>query len=327
MGNNGGRLGLAALVLLAATACAEEPPIVADPVPTVTGSPTVEPTGSATHEPPGGGQPSVTLVEAGIEPRRELRLQLEEGDTQTATMTMRMKMGMTVNGKETPAQDLPAMTMGLRVEVSEVSDDGTIAATFSYGDVGAEGDGKVAREMAKALAALNGLGGTMRLSPRGEYIDGDLDLPAGLPRTLAATLRSMKDQMKNFAAPLPAEAVGEGARWTVVTSGEINGIKAETHYGYELVRFTEDGAELRVTLEQEAESQSIDLPGVPRSVNAFVESFSMKGAGHSTVGFGQLLPVSSTMVASGRSRMTMWDGSTTADLVQDMEMLLRLEGR
>src|SRR4051794_29556904 len=69
---------------------------------------------------------SIKLVDAGAEPRKELRLHPSAGDKQTCVMTTRMGMEMKMGETSNPGMKLPGMILTMDMTVKSVSPEGEI---------------------------------------------------------------------------------------------------------------------------------------------------------------------------------------------------------
>jgi hypothetical protein len=142
--------------------------------------------------------PEVELLEAGDEPRRALRLDLEEGTEVSATLQFEEEVLTEDDGTPQPPQ---AGQVELRLTVTAV-DAGETTIAFSYDAVAMDGqDG--------AANPLEGVEGEMVLDDRSRLI---------------ATTQSAQG-LDQLPIALPEEEVGEGAVWEV----RIEGGKAAPH--------------------------------------------------------------------------------------------------
>lgn len=283
------------------------------------------PTSSAPAAADGG--PEVTVLDAGDEPREKLRLELHEGDHAEATMTMETSVVSSIDGQSSPAITTPAVSMGMVIDVESVDEDGIITSRFGYDDVDVAGNDAQARQMEAAIQSISDLSGTIESTDTGAVLDADLDIPDDAPATMQSFLTSFEGQMQNLTVPLPREEVGPGARWTVTTEADVNGIEAQIESTYTLVELDDDQIVLDVRIEQVADDQDLDLPGVPPGSTVHLDSLTMSGSGRAVLDRGALIPRSMESTMSGATRMTIEENGTTSEMVQDMEMTVGIEPR
>lgn len=167
--------------------------------------------------------------------------------------------------------------------------------------------------------------GTSTTSPTGEVLDSDISVPADAPDLIKTTMESFDSRMQSLAVPLPREAVGEGATWTASNGIELVGMKLTNHLRYRLVRFTDDGVELEVTIRQTAPEQDPQLPGLPEGVRVHLDQLSNAGSGRTVLDFGSLLPTSAHSEISGTSTMTFSDEKGSGQLEQELSMTMDLK--
>ena len=104
---------------------------------------------SAGKDSTGGTQ--VTLVDAGVEPRKVLRLHPAAGDKSTLTMTIKMGMEMKVGETETPAVKMPAMKMVMNTSIKSVSPEGDIAYDMELVEASVAEDPDVMAQVVDAM--------------------------------------------------------------------------------------------------------------------------------------------------------------------------------
>jgi hypothetical protein len=96
---------------------------------------------------------------------------------------------------------------------------------------------------------------------------------------------------KLLAAPLPEEPVGVGATWDTTTVVEQNGMRLTQIAHYKLLSRTRTRAALAVTIEQQAQPQTIVANGIKLELT----SYRGGGAGQTALDLGMLVPRRSTV--------------------------------
>lgn len=193
---------------------------------------------------------TVTVLDPGAEPRRELRYRLEAGTADATTQRTEVTLVQEVGGQR---QELGAPVTEVEVDlVVEDAEDGqfTAAATFGPGRVMGDDPAAVA-ETERILQQLEGVSVTTTSTDRGEILDSTLD---GLPETgnpvFDLLASSLTQQAASLAFPFPEEPVGAGARWSVATEVEIGGLPMRAEYVVSVTRLEGDAvdADLEATL-------------------------------------------------------------------------------
>ena len=207
--------------------------------------------------------PVVTLKDAGNGKKAPLRLSPKVGTKESMTISINMDMKMTSGGQEMPPQDLPVMTMVMDTEVNEVKEDGTFTYTFKFTKAESGTSDSLPywalEGMNKLLGQMVGTEGQVTVTSRGFSRDGAFVVPEGVAPELKETMNNMSRSMDQMVAPLPEEPVGIGAKWTVLSKPESNGMKIDQTAHYTLIAREDGKVELEVKLEQTAVKQTVDL--------------------------------------------------------------------
>jgi hypothetical protein len=246
------------------------------------------------------GQPKVALVDAGREPRRELRVRPQRGDAQQVRMVMHTAMEMKLGELANPPTKLPPIAMTLAMTVEDVTADGDIRYRMAFPEVDVlDAAGvlpKVREAMATTLRSVEGLSGSGVSTSRGFNKGVNLDIPAGTAPQIKQILDGMKDTMNQVAALLPAEAVGVGAQWDVELTVQNKGITVEQKTRYELVSLQGERMTIKSVVAQSAPKQKFQNPAVP-SVTMDLLSHKGRATGKSTLDLTQIFPSDSTSSA------------------------------
>ena len=213
--------------------------------------------------------PEVELLDAGNEPRRALRLDLEEGTEVSATLQFEEEV--LTEDDETP-QPPQAGQVELRLTVIEVVDGETTIA-FSYDAVAMDGpDG--------AGNPLEGVEGEMVLDERSRLI---------------ATTQSAQG-LDQLPIALPEEEVGEGAVWEVRIEG-IFDLPATETMTVELVSLEDDEYELALDATTEGPGEPTPMPGASMEPGAelVLEDLQRTSTGQQRASLTSPFPISSSL--------------------------------
>ncbi|HTB84333.1 MAG TPA: DUF6263 family protein, partial [Candidatus Sulfotelmatobacter sp.] len=266
----------------------------------------------------------VKLLDAGSEPRKILRLHPVVGDKQSMTMNMQMSMAMSAAGNSMPAMNLPAMVMSMDSEVKDISPDGQIsyAIMFSSADVVPDKDTPpaTAAVMKTALAGLQGVSGTAKMSDRGVVKSIDLKVPPDAGAQLGQTIGQMKDSFSSSSSPLPEEAVGAGAKWEYHTRLKSQGMNMDQTMTMELVSIDGDTLNLRTTITQSAANQKIESPAMPGQ-KIDLTKLTGTGTGTTSLDLNHLMPQTASLDETTETAMSMNIGQKK----QDMDMTMRMK--
>lgn len=269
---------------------------------------------------------AVELLDAGSEPRQELRFELQEGQEFRARMTMVTKLDMSVDGQPLPSTPLPPTEIVITGKIDDVAD-GVASYSFAYeriGAVAAEGvDPAVVAQYDTALAKVQGLRGTGSIDDQGNAGKSTLDTSAITDPALKSTLDSVTSQVTNLTVPFPRDAVGAGARWTAVRRSVQNGITTDSTSTYTLRSRDGDRYVLDVDQRVTAPPGRADLPGLNGSTAEIID-YDVTSSGEVTGDLANVLPESSVVAGGGDIEMKVTNDGETANLVQKLELRVTL---
>ena len=250
----------------------------------------------------------IQLLDAGAEPRRELKFRPVANTKQTMTMTMGMSMEMIMGESPLPKTPIPKVVMKIDLAVGKIEPSGDINYTFSYGDIKAIGNRDTPPEMLaamqKSLKNLKGMSGNVVISSGGQVKSKNLVLPKTIDPLMKQTLEQLDKSMDQFSAQLPLERVGLGAKWQTTNSLQVPGIQLNQSATYEIVELNDRGMTIKTKVTQTAPQQDLNLPGAGKEVKARLNSLTSNAEGRSVVVFDSLLPVSGQVSGITNSNMS-----------------------
>jgi hypothetical protein len=222
----------------------------------------------------GYGPDGLKVVKQGRKPRQALRFQVEQGAQQRLSMNMALKLGMSVNGTTMPAQSAPLQSLDLECTVMNVAPNGDI----SY-EMRLDGSGDLA-----------GVSGSAIVTDRGVTKHVSLDLPPSVDPAMRQVMDTMKRSIEQFSSPFPEEEVGLGAKWKHKAMIDVMGMKVEQVTTFTLVALRGPRGRLKVEIEQEIDSDDLDVPGLPAGASVELEEFTSKGSGYIVFDLRQVVP-------------------------------------
>lgn len=267
--------------------------------------------------------PTLTLLEAGAEPRSALRLKLAVGHKEKGSV--KMSMSGTSNGTPLP---LPNLTMNMAMEVVDVNAKGEARYSMAFGDVSVDvGEGgppgmKDAMDAAYDLLKRATFGATV--TARGETKDVSFQLPDDAPEMMKAALAGTMDNLKDFGPILlPEEPVGVGARWKLAMTMTSGGLTMDQTMLYTLTSRQGDRVELAGVLEQTGKPQEMKNPMLPEGLKMELVSSTATGTAAMTFDLTRLAPVQGKMKISSKQAMKLTMGENAQD--QDTEMEISMD--
>jgi hypothetical protein len=274
--------------------------------------------------------PEVKLLSPGAEPRKELRLSPKAGDKQTMVMVMKTAMEMSVGGTANPPVKLPAMRMTMEMSVKSVTPDGDIHYEFILNDAEVMDEPgvlpQVASAMKTALSSAKGMSGAGVMSNRGFNKGTTINVPPGADAQLRQLLEGMKDSFNQIAAPLPAEPVGNGAKWEVKMLLQQQGMQLEQTATYDLVSMKGAQVTAKSTVAQSAANQKITNPSMP-SLKMDLVKLQANGTGDVTFDLGRLVPPAATGDIHSEASMAMDMGGQKQTMSMKMDVNVQVTGK
>ncbi|MEG4963151.1 MULTISPECIES: hypothetical protein [unclassified Microcoleus] len=278
--------------------------------------------------------PQVELLNPGVEPRQQLRLKPAINVKETSVMTVKMDMDISASGRSSPEGKIPISVMTFETKVTKIDPNGDIHYEFAYTNSDIIGDTgnmpPAAREaMRSALKSMVGVKGSFIMDNRGFHKGGDIILPEGADNNLKQMVGQMSKSLEQLASPLPAEAVGKGAKWRVSSSSDFSGINVNDIATYELDSWQDGVVSMNVSIEQQANPQNITSPLLPAGTTLTLKSFSSQGLGKVTGRLDRLIPFRSTVSISSNSEMSAKNAGSSEEstITTKMAMEMTLESK
>jgi hypothetical protein len=312
------------LVLLIA-GCAQKPP--STPTSAESPSKSVQ-LSQESPKTPAAAQSNVELINAGTEPKQQLRFTPGANTKQTLQMTMDMDMAMSVGGQTQPAFDSPPIKMTMESEVKKVDANGDIHTDFSYSDADVVAAKNTQPQLVNAMRAqvkkLVGLRGSMIVDNQGNTKQANFNTPETLDPNTKKMVEQMVTSLKQLSSPVPSEAVGVGAKWKIPNSVTANGMTMNQSSTYELVDIKDNVASLQVSMEQQAGTQKINPQGLPPGASIDLKSMNSQGNGKLKLALNQVMPISSTMSMRSKSQMSVKEPNTEKATTMDMNVSVEM---
>jgi hypothetical protein len=275
----------------------------------------------------------VELLNPGVEPRQQLRLKPAIDLKETTVMTLKMDMEISASGRSSPAKS-PVSVMTFETKVTKIDPNGDIHYEAAYTNVDITDDTgntppAVRDAMRSTLKSMVGMKGSFIMDNRGFNKGGNFILPEGADNNLKQMVRQMSKSLEQVASPLPAEAVGKGAKWRVSSSSNFSGLNVNDISTYELASWQDGVASVNVSIEQQANPQNITSPQLPPGTTLTLKSLASQGRGATTMRLDRLMPVRSTWSVSSNSEMSAKTAGSSQEspITTKMVMEMTLESK
>jgi hypothetical protein len=267
--------------------------------------------------PAAADDPTVTLLDAGKGPKKQLRFKVRKGLKKT--VVARMTMGLTMDlGGSSRAQDMPPIDMAFVMKITDVAANGDIRYDIAFKRprvVPTPGTPKaVVTAMADAMKGVEGITGYSVVSERGFVKATELDVPDTAAPQIRQMMDSMKQSFEQMSTPMPEEAVGLGAKWDTKMPVNANGLVIDQTTTYTIVALAGNKATLDIDVAQTAKPQKFTTNGI----TADLQSYAASGSGTSVFDFAGLVPAKAQMGMKSNMRMTAAGQNIGVGLTLDM---------
>jgi hypothetical protein len=271
--------------------------------------------------------PQVELLNPGVEPRQQLRLKPAIDVKETAVMTLKMDMEISASGQSSPATQSSVGMMTVETKATKIDPNGDIHYDFAYTNADITGDTgntppAVLDAMRSTLKSIVGVKGSFIMDNRGFHKGGNFIFPEGADNNLKEMVERMSKSIEQLASPLPAEAVGKGAKWRVASSYDFIGMNMNYIATYELASLQDGVASLNVGMELQANSQNITSPQLPPGITFTLKSLASQGRGAATMRLDRLMPSRSTGSLTLNSEMSAKNAGSSEELTLTTKMVM-----
>lgn len=251
----------------------------------------------------------VELLNPGVEPRQQLRLKPTLGVKQTTTMAVKMEMEVSTADRSTKVNKVPTMVLTIDTKATKLDTNGDIHYDFLYASADIAADTPnlptaALDSMRSAVKKLVGLKGSFIMDSRGASKGGSFTLPEEADNNTKQMVQNMSKSLQQLASPLPAEAVGKGAKWRISFPSNVSGMNVNQTATYELIGLQDGVATLKTSVEQQANPQNLTLSQLPAGSTMAIKSFASQGQGEVIMRLNQLMPVRSVVSINSNSEIS-----------------------
>lgn len=273
-------------------------------------------------------QSQVELLNAGSEPKQELRFKPQVNAKQTVTLTMNMDMATSVEGRSMPKFQIPTSTMKMEAVVTQIDPNGDIHFQFDYTDADVVANStaqpEIVNAMRSTLKKIVGLKGSFVSDNRGQIKSGSFVLPEGLDPLTKQLFQQVSNSLTQLSAPVPAEAIGKGAKWRVASSLNVAGINLSQTAIYELANLQDNVANLNINLEQQATSQALSLPSLPAGSTVTLKSLKSQGQGQMKMRLDAAMPIQANISLNSNGEIGMKGGSNNQETTVGTQLSMQM---
>ncbi|MEZ4321502.1 MAG: DUF6263 family protein [Myxococcota bacterium] len=264
----------------------------------------------------------IKLLEAGSGEKIQLRATPKKGTSESLVMLMNIDMAMDMGGMGKMPATLPQMKMVMKADVTDVKGD-QIHYTFTLTEASISKDGAdpmMIAAMEPELAKMVGTKGNVVVNDRGVTQSAKIIPPEGTSTEEMGQFENMQKSMNHASAPLPVEPVGVGAKWSVTTGMQENGIALQQVVTYTVKSIQGRVVTLDTALVQNADQQKLSPAGMPPGSEASLDSLKSTGTGQTVIDLDHLFPNKGTLTHDMTTRMTVKAEGQTMTMGMDMKL-------
>jgi hypothetical protein len=240
-----------------------------------------------------GGSSPLRVVSSGLGAKRNLSYKIPE--RMTSSMVMHVDVSVTIERVEVEPRQVALPTVRLVVDSTKPavarSDRGEPDASFPVDTIIREArlatvagvPPELIRSMGEELRTLSGARSRGTMTNQGHRTQEPFVLSeAG--GTRSQILEAVELAIELMSPPFPDRPLGVGASWQLDQESVVSGIKMRERLTYELDDLAQHTGRLKVKIEQEADRQPSELPGLPKETAA-AELVGLKGNGQGEIDF------------------------------------------
>ncbi len=254
------------------------------------------------------GSKGVKVLEAGAEPRQQVRLHPKEGDRLSQEMTIRqLKVESKIGAIDTPLR-FPPMHITMESTVKGIAPNGDISYEMVITDFLVDEDESanplISQSLEKSAIGLKGMAGTGAISSRGIPLNLEMKAAPDINPQVRSTLQQLSESFSQYCVAWPEEAIGPGAKWQATLPVKSQGMTIDQIATYELISMDGDQFRLKVYIAQKATNQRISNPTMP-SVKMNLLNLSGAVSGDITANPTRIFPTTSKLVMQNSTEMNM----------------------
>lgn len=271
----------------------------------------------------GSSPQQLRLLSAGAEPRSTLRYAFKQGATERLELVIDMRRRMSKMGQPIPQLTFPPVTALLELEPTEQSAAGEwkIHAKLTQLSAQTQGDAeqqRIAEEVNPGLKQVQGYGLSFWMSPTGEVRRAQSAQEDMAPEQLETLLDITESIEAEITTPLPAEPVGVGARWHVLTRTPGSGMDLIQSATYTLKERTGNRVVVDMLLDELTASQRIYTPDMPEGYSVLVKSFDSTETGTWELDLTSITPDAGS--SSRETKVTLGEQGEGADPADELRV-------
>jgi len=236
----------------------------------------------------------VVLLDAGTEPRQELRMDIAASCGEVLRIEQTQEMTQAIDEVALPSGGAVGTVMEMAVTVASNGDNYDVRSEVVDASAASNVDPVIAEDLTAELRRIVGMTSYATMTDRGVQVPGTVRLEGA---EALGPFAEMLESINQTQSPLPVEAVGIGARWETTQFLEANGLVIENVTETTVVSVEGTRVELSLTGFQRVEvGQVMSIQGF----EAEITEWDIAGTGTTLIDLATISPIRATTVAQGR---------------------------
>ena len=263
---------------------------------------------------PAASKITFTINDAGAEPRAERRYAPTVGDVSHFELVVNTTQQVQTAQGAMPEMSMPAITFVSGSTIAS-ADGGVIASDITFESISVS-EHQMGPMLAQMLKPMEGKGGTMKLSDRGDDLGFALNADTQALGPGAAMADTIVNSLRGVLAHLPTEAIGAGAVWTTVEERDEQGVMITQTIKHTLESIDGDAYVITLALTQSAGEQDINSPNMVPGASMRLKSLSGEGAATVNGSLTSIVPTTVTLNLKTSMDVTIKQGETENAMTQ-----------
>ena len=249
----------------------------------------IDPAVTALAETFGPGELRLTLISPGAEPRQPLRYAYAPGTLGLLQVKMDSDMGMGMTdpatGQPTDLMNIimPSVLFDIETAATALDAGNNVITTSKVSAVGVEerpgSMPGLVDTLTQQLAMVLGMTSEVTVSPTGRVVQQAITPPDSMSPELAETVKMAEQATQNTGVPFPEEAIGVGAKWTVMNVSHQSALEVLVTQTVTLESLEDGVATIGFTITHELVRGDGEMMGLPPGSSLVFTQFRGEGAG------------------------------------------------
>lgn len=262
----------------------------------------------------------IELISTGVEPKQVLRYTPELNSKQTTKLALKIDVDATSNGISAPKTRIPETFITFESTVTKIDPNGDIHYLMRTVDIKTSEDSEIGSEIQKLKDSQS----STVIDSRGIVKSSQTQVGSLSKEAPKELIEAITLSGNTVAVHLPREAVGNGAKWKVISSDNNPGESENRITTYEITSIKDNVIDFNMSYEEVTTAQGINTsPGNLLNIEMPKTETKTVGEGQWTVKLNNLLPIQGSSKSKSSSKLNIsYPGasSVSIDLLTTVDM-------